>query len=217
MENQLERPGYYAVLPAAVRYDKALTSNAKLLFAEITALTNKTGTCWASNAYFAELYGVNVDAVSKWVKQLVDAGYLTTKVNKAAGNKRYLRLAFTDPIMNFHGSSNENSLDNTKTNTVSKDTGSASLTKQKNDLLALVNRVIGRSFRTLPEKGVKKTLDAFSLEEIEIALTALSRDELWHKDKLKELSLDYLIRSTTIDKWLQLGQKTGIKDKRVYG
>jgi hypothetical protein len=74
------------------------------------------------------------------------------------------------------------------------------LEKSKSALLILVNEVTGRSFRTLPERGVKKTLDAFTLDEIRAALTALAADS-WHKPKLKELSIDYFIRSTTIDKF----------------
>lgn len=66
--------------------------------------------------------------------------------------------------------------------------------------MILVNEVTGRNFRTLPERGVKKTLDAFTLDEIRAALTALAADS-WHKPKLKELSIDYFIRSTTIDKF----------------
>ena len=37
------RPGYWAVLPATVRYDKTLRPNAKLLYAEITALADANG------------------------------------------------------------------------------------------------------------------------------------------------------------------------------
>lgn len=37
------RPGYWAVLPAKVRYDKTLRPNAKLLYAEITALADARG------------------------------------------------------------------------------------------------------------------------------------------------------------------------------
>lgn len=88
------------------------------------------------------------------------------------------------------------------------------LTKQKKDLLVLVNKVTNRNFRTLPERGVKKTLDAFSLVEVESALRALVEDD-WHKDKVKELSIDYFTRSTTIDKFLALGKPA--RDPRVYG
>ncbi len=40
-ETNYERPTYYAVLPATVRYDNALSEFQKLLFAEITALADK--------------------------------------------------------------------------------------------------------------------------------------------------------------------------------
>ncbi|MGE9832701.1 conserved phage C-terminal domain-containing protein, partial [Ligilactobacillus salivarius] len=38
-----EKPGYYSILTANVRYDKRLKANEKLLFSEITALSNKYG------------------------------------------------------------------------------------------------------------------------------------------------------------------------------
>lgn len=52
------RPGYWAVLPAKVRYDKTLRPNAKLLYAEITALADARGYCWATNGYLAELFEI---------------------------------------------------------------------------------------------------------------------------------------------------------------
>ena len=206
MENNLERPSYYAIIPASVRYSD-VSSSAKLLYGEITALTNKTGTCWASNKYFADLYGVNIDAVSKWVKQLADAGFISTKINKSAGNRRYIRITEV-PIMKKDDTYNEKTQVNN--NTKNKTT----YVKLEQDLLVLVNKVLGREFRVLPERGVKKTLDAFSLEEIELALTALARDD-WHREKLKELKLDYFIRSTTIDKFLAIAKKKGIKPADV--
>lgn len=75
-----EQPNYYAVLTADVRYDKRLSANAKLLYAEITALAQKEGFAWASNQYFAELYDVHKITVSGWVKELRDAGYITVEI-----------------------------------------------------------------------------------------------------------------------------------------
>lgn len=87
-----EQPSYYAILTADVRYDKNLSANAKLLFAEITALTQKEGFAWASNRYFAELYGVEKDTVSRWVSELVKSGYIKIEVDRKAGNLRKITI-----------------------------------------------------------------------------------------------------------------------------
>ena len=71
-----EKPSFYAVLPAYVRYEKRLKPAERLLFAEISALTNKFGYCTASNGYFAELYGIEKETVSRWVNHLAKLGFL---------------------------------------------------------------------------------------------------------------------------------------------
>lgn len=95
------KKSYYAIIPANVRYDESLTPNAKLLYGEITALCNERGYCWASNSYFAQLYGVSNVSVSKWINQLVDNGYLSSEMHYKEGSKeilnRYLRIV-NDPI-----------------------------------------------------------------------------------------------------------------------
>lgn len=88
----MENPSYYSILTANVRYDDRLTQLQKLLFSEITALTNKTGECWASNSYFAKLYGVSETWVSLSIKKLIDCGYLESRISKEEGNRRYLTL-----------------------------------------------------------------------------------------------------------------------------
>ena len=74
------QPSFYANIPAFVRYDKDLKPNAKLLYGEITALTNSKGYCWARNEYFAELYDVDPATVSRWISQLINKGYLVSKL-----------------------------------------------------------------------------------------------------------------------------------------
>jgi hypothetical protein len=69
-------PGYYAIIPSSVRYDKKLPANAKLLFGEITALCNKEGYCWATNEYFAELYGASDKTIGRWLKALKTKGVI---------------------------------------------------------------------------------------------------------------------------------------------
>jgi hypothetical protein len=96
-----ENPNYYAIIPASVRYDKSLTPNAKLLYGEITALCNEKGFCWASNDYFATLYGVSKGSISSWIAQLAKAKYISLQMIYREGSKeilnRYIRL-FDDPI-----------------------------------------------------------------------------------------------------------------------
>lgn len=91
-----QQKAYYAIIPANVRYDKDLAPNAKLLYGEITALCNEKGYCWASNQYFAELYGVSVLSVKRWLNSLVTKGYvyrrLTYKPNSKEVDKRILSI-----------------------------------------------------------------------------------------------------------------------------
>lgn len=94
------QPNYYAVIPAKVRYDKHLKPNEKLLYGEITALTNKSGECWASNRYFSELYGTQQETISRWISNLKNKGYITVKIIRNEDNqieKRILKIT-NDPI-----------------------------------------------------------------------------------------------------------------------
>lgn len=70
---------YFAIIPAKVRYDKDLSPNAKLIFGELVVLCQKEGFCWASNGYFARLYGVDKKTVSRWINQLREKGYIFFK------------------------------------------------------------------------------------------------------------------------------------------
>ena len=69
-------PSYYGILPADVRYDSDLCSSAKLLYSEFTALCEKEGYSWATNKYFAGLYGVAQTTISEWIGQLEKKGHL---------------------------------------------------------------------------------------------------------------------------------------------
>lgn len=75
----MEKPEYYGILPSKVRYDKRLKPMEKIMFSELTALVRKKGYCYASNMYFATLYGVNKSTVSAWISNLAKCGHITTK------------------------------------------------------------------------------------------------------------------------------------------
>ena len=71
-----EKPSYYSILTANVRYDNRLKANEKLLFSEITALSNKYGYCTAGNEYFSKLYNVSERSITRWIGNLKEFGYL---------------------------------------------------------------------------------------------------------------------------------------------
>ena len=93
-----EKPNYFAVIPADVRYDENLKLGEKMMYGEITSLTQKTGECWASNSYFATLYKVTPQAISKWIKALEKQKYITIEYEKEGKSitKRIIKLVSTD-------------------------------------------------------------------------------------------------------------------------
>lgn len=101
MAEDQNKPNYYSITPASVRYDKKLKPNAKLLYGEITALCNDKGYCWAKNSYFAGLYEVDDRSVSRWVSDLEKNGYIKTKLIYKTNSKEIdKRLIFiSDPLI----------------------------------------------------------------------------------------------------------------------
>ena len=85
-------PSYYAILTADVRYCSGLSASEKLLFAEISALTNKEGFCRAGNSYFSELYGVSDVTISRQIKALEDNGFIRIEYDKSGAKIRQRRI-----------------------------------------------------------------------------------------------------------------------------
>ena len=83
-----EKPGYWSVIPAAVRYDKRLQPNAKLLFAEISSLTDAAGYCYASNAYFTQLYELSERTIQNLLRTLQGCGYIRIEDGDGGAQRR---------------------------------------------------------------------------------------------------------------------------------
>lgn len=106
MENQ--RKSYYSVIPAPVRYDKTLTELEKLLYGEITSLSNEKGYCTASNAYFAKIYSKDSKTISRSINNLKARNYITLELDIKQFNnvkrKIFLNVAKLNQIsMDIHG------------------------------------------------------------------------------------------------------------------
>lgn len=96
----MDMPGFFAIIPANLRYDKRLPANAKLLYAEITALCSAKGYCWAYNSYFAKLYEVDERTVRRWLEKLKEYDYIVVKEENHDGKvmrKIYLKEYYQEP------------------------------------------------------------------------------------------------------------------------
>jgi len=93
----MNEPNYYAIIPAPVRYCEDITPNAKLLYGEISALCKQQGFCWATNAYFANLYKVGSSTISEWVASLSRNRFIRVSINPSKGNERKIFLN-DDPL-----------------------------------------------------------------------------------------------------------------------
>lgn len=88
---EAEKPSYWAVLPAAIRYDPEIPASAKLLYAEISSLTDARGYCWASNAYFERLYDLSERTIVRLIRALEKAGYI--RILDAGGGSARRKIA----------------------------------------------------------------------------------------------------------------------------
>lgn len=113
----MNKPNYYSILSAEVRYDNRLRPNVKLLYAEITALCNMNGECFAKNKYFAELYNKSKGTISGWISELVKYGYIsvdyTYKPESKEIEKRYIKILKGGILQNEHGVLEKNVKSNT--------------------------------------------------------------------------------------------------------
>ena len=155
------KPSYYAIIPAQIRYDTRLKPIERLLYGEITALSNHNGECWATNKYFADLYNVAKETVSRWIKHLIDLNYITTKViyktDSKQINKRIILLK--DPIdfsVNRYCQNNQYPIDeNVKENNTSNSNNNiedSDFTK----IFELVEREFGRTISPLEAEKIRE-------------------------------------------------------------
>lgn len=133
------QPNYYAIIPANVRYCKDISSTAKLLYAEISCLTNFKGYCFAKNEYFAELYDISENRVSKIIKELKDNGFINISLKKNLNNFVTERII---TLVDFKENNTEK-----KENNTSSPLAKITMDDGKNDIspLAKITTPIGKN------------------------------------------------------------------------
>ena len=121
------KPAFWAVLPAAVRYDEELPPNAKLLYAEISSLTDRCGYCYASNEYFMRLYSLSERTIRRLISELARLGYISIADGDGGKDRRKIYAGINplaqnpdknvrEPGQNLPGNPDKNVLHNKKEN-----------------------------------------------------------------------------------------------------
>lgn len=98
----MDNPGFYAILPASVRYDNRLKAAEKILFCEITALSDQNGYCHAQNGYFSQLYQVDERTIRRWIHQLEKLGYIHIECEKTGDTQQRRIIPGGMPVQDGH-------------------------------------------------------------------------------------------------------------------
>tara|TARA_R110000803_G_scaffold181182_1_gene243579 strand:- start:456 stop:1097 length:642 start_codon:yes stop_codon:yes gene_type:complete len=188
-------PNYYAIIPAGVRYS-VMKPNAKLLYGEITALANKKGYCFATNKYFAELYSVNKNTISLWIKELKEFGFI--EVDLIYKDKQVIerRIGITNINEGYHDKTDEGITKKQKVNITSINTTSSSIIKRRIKFEDIVLKIIDIDKNTLKdfinywtETNHTKTKMKFEMEKtFDINLRVKrweSNNKKWNKTSTK--------------------------------
>ena len=120
-----DKPSFYSILTADVRYDERLSFFARVLYSDITAMCNVKGYCSAGNEHFADKFKQSKRTVSGTIARLAELGYLRVEGIRDAGktvverriwvqaNAQEAMEKVTDPIEeNFQDIKENNTRDN---------------------------------------------------------------------------------------------------------
>ncbi len=97
----LFEPSYFATIPLSILEDNKLSPNAKLLYAEIIALTKKLGYCFATNNYLASRLGLSKRYISDLLGELQNFNLIKIEIEK--GEKGTYRKIWVNAINSVGG------------------------------------------------------------------------------------------------------------------
>ena len=217
-----EKPNYYSILTADVRYDKELKANEKLLFSEITALSNKYGYCTASNGYLADLYDVKKTTVSHWLIHLKEKNYIRIEIERNDKKEIISRKIYpvSNPIVqksNRYSTNNQDPIvQKSKENITSinninisdKDNSESNNTNRFNysKFINSINEEANTNFRNSSNNRKlihARLADGYTEEEL-IKVIKFKANQWKDNEKMKKyIALTTLLRPSNFDKYIQ--------------
>lgn len=193
-----ETPNYFAIIPSEVRYDNNLKDKAKLLYGEITALSDKYGYCYASNKYFAELYNITITTVSLLIKNLIDSGYIESEIiykeNSKEIDKRYLKIVKGGYLKNLKEGIKEKLKDNNINNN-----------NTSNNNIYIKHGTYKRV--KLTEKEYARLIDEFGKEFIDKQIELLDEYIQSNNNKNKYTDFNLVLRKSIRNNWFKNNNK----------
>lgn len=221
-----EHRGYYAIIPAIVRYDNHLNGNAKLLYGELTALANEKGYCWATNQYFANLYNVSKRTIISWLKQLEERNYIKMQIfykpNSKMVDRRHIYILPYPTDTEFYTPSEENfitygknhqegdgenfttpSEENfTENNTLSNNTKNNTKNIYSVEQSSTMSELFEKVWKTYPKKTNKKKAKEQFLKKIK-SDEDFERFKTGYKDYLKYIKLNDWYHPQELFRWIR--------------
>lgn len=160
---------YVGILPSNIRRNKNLSSNAKVVYAEITATMNDDMCCERTNHDIGESLGLSDSVVSSCVSELSNRGYIDAQVS-GSSRKIYLseKVVFVEEKL------------------AEKESFKSEEAKELADyIVKLWKSKLGTKTRVTPKliTWVKSRLKSFSKEEIIDAVLnryLFVKDSEWH-------------------------------------
>lgn len=200
------QPSYFSVTPAEVRYCKDIPDGAKLLYGEITALSNKHGYCFASNAYLGELYGNDDRTIRRWVSMLEKKGFVTVLIK--GKNRRIYPIVkskqVAPPITDDHEPVEvKRSEPAKKKKAVKKEKVSYKFTHDDMQLSILLHDLAVKNFPHLSKKKV--TLEAWA-NDMRLLRTYLEEHDKEDEKAGKTVKSPALDRITFMIHWVHGGK-----------
>ena len=217
--NKEQEPNYWGIMGADVRYNDKLSSSQKIMYVEITALSNTKGYSWATNSYFARLYNVTTKTVSSWIKTLEKEGLIRIEYDWGKGKQVQQRRMYPVqmPPVGYAqkgvGGMEENVKGGmhkkVKENSINTNTINYQLYVEYWNECNKTNLRVTEGKR----KQIRARLGKFTDTEIKSAIKARSESQ-WIKDNNQQNNWDALFRNDdSLEKWLvRASESQGEKD-----
>jgi len=201
---------YYCVIPWKLLTDKSIPSAAKLLYGEISALTNKEGFCWATNQHFGETLGLEPrTTVSRLINALKNANYIYIEIEENYKRKIWLQPPHIKNEVGVRQKRGQGYIKNEDIDNINidnnKEINISTQSLKEKAIEDIYNHYCFRfskncnSFKLSPKRvnKIKARLEEFDVKQILTAIDHAADDDFYsgNNDKGWTADLDYITRS----------------------